>query len=571
MTDASPRLPLWAQELRNRYLAGEGSMFLVHGNVRDLHVWEPVDGAAEWLSLRAFLERFLGRTRDVVAYYNVSQGIRFSDRAQEKRFRVGLDARRALRGSTPLGALPEAPAAVLELLEELVTDPSQSSAAIIDYCETVVPAGDLSFMGFEDKANLVAAQRWASDPAFLATDNLVVLVTEHLSDVSRRVVASPQLQAIAVPYPTLEDRLRFLEHEDRSGVRLEMPLETLARIAAGLSLVQIRALLRGARQTGHAITFAEVSRRKKSIIEQECHGLVEFVAPTHGFDEVGGMDGVKAELRRVADAVRQGQRSRVPMGMIFLGAMGTGKTYVAEAFAAECGLTCLKFKNFRDRWVGSTESNLEKVLGLVEALGYVLLIIDEADRSLASGDSDGGTNSRVIARLKEFMSDTRHRGRVVALMMTNRPDKLDTDLKRPGRFDLKIPFFFAESPEERESILRASAKKNGVSLDPAAALGPVAVATEGYSSAELEAVLLAAASRAVDAGREQITLEDLDSAVRDVVPSRDTRMLEYMELLAVFEASSRRMLPARYRDLSTDDVHARLDAVRERLGRRAAI
>jgi transitional endoplasmic reticulum ATPase len=131
----------------------------------------------------------------------------------------------------------------------------------------------------------------------------------------------------------------------------------------------------------------------------------------------------------------------------------TGKTFIAEAFATESGLTCLKLKNFRDKWVGSTEANLEKVLNLIEALGYVLLIIDEADRGLAGGDSSDGVNSRVIARLKEFMSDTSHRGKVVILMMTNRPDKLDVDLKRPGRFDMKIPFFYPETDEERESIM----------------------------------------------------------------------------------------------------------------------
>ena len=106
-------------------------------------------------------------------------------------------------------------------------------------------------------------------------------------------------------------------------------------------------------------------------------------------------------------------------------------------------------KNFRERWVGSTEGNLEKILDVVEGLGHVLLIIDEADRSMGnSADGDGGTTSRVIARLKEFMSDTTHRGRVVMMMMTNRPDKLDADLKRPGRFDLKIPFFFPADAED---------------------------------------------------------------------------------------------------------------------------
>jgi transitional endoplasmic reticulum ATPase len=562
-------LPAWAVELRDRYLAGEASMFLVHGNVRDLHAWDEGKSGLEWVGLRAFFERFLGRTRDIVLYYNVSQGILFPNREHEKRFQRAIDLRRMTEGGDRLSVLPQSPAQVIPLVEELVTDPTNSSGVVIDYFETVAPAGDLSFASLEEKANLVAMQRWASDPALLSTDNLVILVTEHLSDVSRRVVASPQLLTITVPFPDHDERLRFLQHEDMKGVTLEMPVESLAKTTAGLSLMQIRSILRGARQSRETVTFRTVSHRKKTIIEQECHGLVEFVDPEHDFRHVGGMEGVKADLMRIADAVKTGKRNRVPMGMIFVGAMGTGKTYVAEAFAAECGLTCIKFKNFRERWVGATESNLEKVLDLVDALGYVLLIIDEADRSLSSAESDGGTTSRVIARLKEFMSDTSHRGRVLMLMMTNRPDKIDADLKRPGRFDLKVPFFFPEEHDERVSILKASSRKNQLVFQDGVSFENGASATMGYSSAELEAVLLAAAAKASEAGSDIISQADLDAAVKDVVPSRDKRMLEYMEMLAVFESSSRRMLPERYRELATEDVQARLDGLRDILGHRA--
>ena len=244
---------------------------------------------------------------------------------------------------------------------------------------------------------------------------------------------------------------------------------------------------------------------------------------------------------------------------------------VAEAFATESGLTCLKLKNFRDKWVGQTEANLEKVLGLVEALGYVLLIVDEADRGLSTGEgSDGGVNSRVIARLKEFMSDTSHRGRVVILMMTNRPDKLDADLKRPGRFDLKIPFFFPETAEERRGIFQAVARKNGLVLAPDVSFDHAVEATAGFSAAEIEAVMLAAAALAGDDDQDRIEQAHVDKATEDVIPSRDNRMLEYMELLAVFECSARRMLPDRVRDVPTDEVQARLDQLRLILGRRAA-
>ena len=140
---------------------------------------------------------------------------------------------------------------------------------------------------------------------------------------------------------------------------------------------------------------------------------------------------------------------------------------------------------------------------------------------------------------------------------------------RPGRFDLKIPFFFPESPEERRLIFEALVRKNklvvadGVTFDVAVEL------TEDYSGAELEAVLLSAAGRAAERDRDVIEQQDLDGAAEDVIPSRDTRMLDFMEMLAVFEASARRMLPDRFRELETTEVIERLDRLRMELGRRA--
>ena len=98
-------------------------------------------------------------------------------------------------------------------------------------------------------------------------------------------------------------------------------------------------------------------------------------------------------------------------------------------------------------------------------------------------------------------------------------------------------------------------------------LGAAAAETEGYSGAELEAVLLVASGLAADEERD-ISSADLAGAVADVIPSRDTRMLAFMELLAVFESSSRRMLPDRFQDLSTAEVQQRLDALKAQLGQR---
>lgn len=560
------KLPRWAEELRLRYLSGEASMFLLNGNVRDVYPWTFSDGKVRYVPLRRFLEEFLGRSKDIVVYYNVSEGLEFPDKKHAARFRAAMNARKA----TSLGAaLPRLTGEVLPVIEDVITNLSLKTGIILDYVETIVPMADIGFMSEIDKANLVSLQRWSSDPSLLHSDNLVVMVTENLADVHRRVVASTQLAAVNVPLPEADERAEFIKTLDHSNITMEMSDEALANVTAGLSLVQIRSLFRRADQSGETITFRVVSRRKKSIIEQECHGLVEFVDPKHDFSHVGGMHRLKDELMQVATAIKAGRTNQVPMGIIFVGPMGTGKTFLAEAFAAESGLTCLKFKNFREKWVGSTEGNLEKILQVVEGLGYVLLIIDEADRSMSSGgEGDGGTGSRVIARIKEFMSDTSHRGRVVILMLTNRPDKLDTDLKRPGRFDLKVPFFHPEDVEERQAIFEALARKNRIDLADDVDVTAAAEATDGYSGAELESVLLRAAGVASVADRDEVGPPDLETALEDVIPSRDTRMLEFMEMLAVFESSSRLMLPDRYKDIPTEEVHQRLDQLRAALGRR---
>ena len=546
-------VPQWAKELRIRYLSGEASIFLLHGNVRDVVPrWN--GDKSEFVTLREYLVSMLKRTKDMVAYYNVSEGFKFPTGADKRSMTNVVNVR-----SGP----------VLEVVEHVITSSNQRAGVILDYVEMIAPMGQISYMSETDKASLVSLERWTSDPAVLQSDNLVVLVCENLADVHKRLSGSASLATVKLGLPNEDERRRLIGSVDRTGVVFEMDDDAFVSVTAGLSLVQIMGVLRRAKQSGQSISFRTVSIRKKSIIETECHGLVEFVAPSHGFDHVGGFERLKSDLMGVAELIRTGQRSRVPMGMMFVGPMGTGKTYMAEAFAAESGLTCIKFKNFRDRWVGSTEANLEKVLQVVEGLGYVLLIIDEADRTMASGgDGDGGTSSRVIARLKEFMSDTSHRGRVVVLMMTNRPDKLDADLKRSGRLDMKIPFFFPESTDERSLVLKALASKNMVSLSASVDLSLVASKTNGYSGAELESVLLAASSVAFGDERDVVNNSDLSAAVLDVLPSRDLKMLKFMELLAVFESSSRKMLPKRYRDLSAQEINSHLESARAGLGNR---
>jgi SpoVK/Ycf46/Vps4 family AAA+-type ATPase len=187
------------------------------------------------------------------------------------------------------------------------------------------------------------------------------------------------------------------------------------------------------------------------------------------------------------------------------------------------------------------------------------------DRALGGEDGDSGTSSRVFAKIKAFMADTSQRGKVLWLVMTNRPDKLDIDLKRPGRFDQKIPLFFPKTGEERERIFRALLHKNRVEAD-LPDLAEAVEATQGYSGAELEAIVLLADQIAGLRGAASVTLADVKEAVADFIPNRNRRMIEYMELLAVFECSSRRLLPEVFRSLTNEELQERLAELESELG-----
>jgi SpoVK/Ycf46/Vps4 family AAA+-type ATPase len=262
------------------------------------------------------------------------------------------------------------------------------------------------------------------------------------------------------------------------------------------------------------------------------------------------------------------------MGMLFTGPMGTGKTFVAEAFAKECRLTTIKLKNFRSKWVGATEGNLEKILGVIQAIGQVVVIIDEGDRAFGGSDdeNDGGTSSRVIARIKEFMSDTSNRGRILFLLMTNRPDKLDSDIKRAGRLDRKIPFLYSQTPAEVEAVLSAQVRKNAVksTVDFVATRKVLSQKLVGYSNADVEAVVLLANDFAAKDSGPDAPVEERHfiAALQDYFPSRDSELLEYMELLAVFEASSRRLLPPKYAAMTPEQMDARLRLLRAAVANR---
>ena len=212
----------------------------------------------------------------------------------------------------------------------------------------------------------------------------------------------------------------------------------------GLTRVNVRNLVQRALTGGEKITGKYLMKMKKEFIEREAFGRLEFLESTRTLDDVAGHVAAKAWLRQDAALLKKNRTQALPMGYLLTGRIGTGKTFLVQCLAGEVGIPCVELKNFRDKWVGATEGNLEKVFTVLHALGQVIVFVDEADQATGkrgASEGDGGLSGRIYAMLAKEMSDTDNRGKILWIFATSRPDLVEVDLKRQGRLDVHIPLF----------------------------------------------------------------------------------------------------------------------------------
>ncbi|HET8846893.1 MAG TPA: ATP-binding protein, partial [Ktedonobacteraceae bacterium] len=207
------------------------------------------------------------------------------------------------------------------------------------------------------------------------------------------------------------------------------------------------------------------------VIQAQSGELLEVVRPERGFNEIGGLESLKRYLRRRTALMRQRSKSPlVPNGLLLAGPPGTGKTIIAEALALESGFNLVKMRNIQDKWIGSSERNLDLVINLLKDLHPVIVFIDEIDQAMVRRDTgqsgDSGVGARMFARILEEMSNAENRGNILWVAATNRADLLDAALLR--RFDRVIPLL---TPDTHEScrifatMLSMIIKQSGGSID----------------------------------------------------------------------------------------------------------
>jgi len=399
--------------------------------------------------------------------------------------------------------------------------------------------------------NLVRFLGWAQNPYIKRVNIAFCLIADKLSELNTRLVQNPHVAAIEIPLPDKSERERFARWTSRSRDLTQMTdftSEQLAEMSNGLSLVNLNVLLSQAAQTDRRVDDRRFRQLKKTLIERQCQDLLEFIEPSHTLDLVVGQQAAKDRLREDAALISRGQLDAAPMGYLLCGPVGTGKSFLAECYAGSIGIPCVKLRNFRSKFVGETEGNLEHVLTVLRSLGPVVVMIDEADAALGNRQSDGdsGTSSRVFSMIASQMGDTRYRGKIVWMLLTSRPDLLPIDLKRQGRAEVHLPMFYPDDEAEIREMFVTMARKNKVKLtsDEVPSVAP----DRHLSGADIESIVLSAKRRALTAGHQEVQKTDLAEALHDFIPSAQGLEKELQELAAVLECTQLNFLPPDLRE-----------------------
>ena len=251
------------------------------------------------------------------------------------------------------------------------------------------------------------------------------------------------------------------------------------------------------------------------------------------FEDVAGCEEAKEETKELIDYLKDPDKftrigARIPRGVILVGPPGTGKTLIAKAIAGEAGVPFFSItgSDFVEMFVGVGAARVRDLFDTGRANAPCIIFIDEIDavgRHRGSGLGNGNDErEQTLNALLVGMDGFEQNDGVIIIAATNRPDVLDPELLRPGRFDRQVILDIPDL-KGREAILKVHAKKVKMASD--VDLSSVAKQTPGLSGAELENIVNEAAIWAARQNHEEVTMADFEAARDKVCFGRERKSL----------------------------------------------
>jgi transitional endoplasmic reticulum ATPase len=264
--------------------------------------------------------------------------------------------------------------------------------------------------------------------------------------------------------------------------------------------------------------------------------------PQVSYEDIGGL---KEEIQKVREMIELPLRHpeifeklgiEAPTGVLLHGPPGTGKTLLAKAVANESNAHFISISGpeIMSKFYGESEARLREIFKEAREKAPTIMFVDEID-SIAPKREEvtGEVERRVVSQLLSLMDGLETRGRVIVIAATNRPNALDTALRRPGRFDREIEI---RVPDKYGRLEILQVHSRNMPLDPGVDQTRISAVTHGFVGADLEYLCKEAAMKCLRRMLPEINLEnekvppetldklvimrgDFEEAIKDVMPS----------------------------------------------------
>lgn len=290
-----------------------------------------------------------------------------------------------------------------------------------------------------------------------------------------------------------EEAMAWSSQNNQQRVKTDkLSLDRIIMHLRGLQPSDVRTLARQFIRADGAISDTDlplVSKGKLQLLDMQ--GVLHYEYSTESFAQVGGLANLKNWLAKRQQAfLSPAANIDIPKGILLLGVQGSGKSLAAKAVAGLWGLPLLRldFGSLYNKYYGESEKNLRESLKLAENMSPCVLWLDEIEKGIAGQSNDDGTSQRLLGTLLTWMAEKTQPVFIVAT--SNNIANLPPEFIRKGRMD---EIFFVDLPDEKTRAEIFSIHLGKRKQDPAAFdLPALAVASDGFSGAEIEQAVVAA-------------------------------------------------------------------------------
>ncbi|MEM3305271.1 MAG: CDC48 family AAA ATPase [Saccharolobus sp.] len=470
-------------------------------------------------------------------------------------------------------------------LREIFEDAKKHAPAIIfiDEIDAIAPKRD-EVIG-EVERRVVAQLLTLMDGLENRGNVIVIAATNRPSAVDPALRRPGRFdREIEIPLPDKQGRLEILQiHTRNMPLSNDVDLEKLADITHGYTGADLAALVREAAMNALRRYLPKIDLNQDKIppeilesmevkAEDFTNAFKEIVpsglreiyieVPEVRWSDIGGLEDIKEELKEVIEyplkypELYQNSGIEPPKGILLFGPPGTGKTMLAKAVATESGANFIAVRGpeVLSKWVGESEKAVREIFRKARMYAPSVIFIDEIDAiaPIRGASYDSGVTERIVNQLLAEMDGIENLENVAVIAATNRPDILDPALLRPGRFE-KLIYVPPPDKKARIEILKVHTKNIVIAED--VSLEDIAERTEGYTGADLAALVREAAMRAIRESM-RICVNKVDEICKpNDLECKDKVMKECMKTTGVkvslrhFEEAMKKIKPSVTQDM----------------------